>query len=102
MRSFCEPKTSQKKKEKNLAFMEEVVVENLFNGEREAKIKAARELVRLSTKQRHNLAERGVISPLFSMLHSQHYKTVEAALSALLSLTFCSERLVYSYSLLQF
>ncbi|GMY13281.1 U-box domain-containing protein 3-like [Fagus crenata] len=72
--------------------MEEVVVENLFNGEREAKIKAARELVKLSTKQRHNLAERGVMSPLISMLHSQHYKTVEAALSALLSLTFRSER----------
>ena len=82
--------------------MEEVVVENLFNGEREAKIKAARELIKLSTKQRHNLAERGVMSPLISMLPSQHYKTVEAALSALLSLTFRSERLVYSYSLLQF
>ena len=47
--------------ERKLAFMEEVMVQNLFNGAREAMIEAARELSKLSSKQRHNLAERGVI-----------------------------------------
>ncbi|KAK7858377.1 uncharacterized protein LOC112020933 [Quercus suber] len=72
--------------------MDEVVVQNLFNGAREAMIEAARELSKLSSKQRHNLAERGVISPLIMMLHSQDYEAIEAALFALLCLTFGSER----------
>lgn len=69
-------------------------MENLFNGEREAQIGAANELANLSSKQRHKLAERGVISPLISMLHSQDYEAIKAALFALLSLAFGSERLV--------
>ncbi|KAM3713495.1 hypothetical protein ACB098_01G262500 [Castanea mollissima] len=70
--------------------MEEVVVQNLFNGARGAIIEAARELS--SSKQRHNLAGRGVISPLIMMLHSQDYEAIEVALFALLCLTFGSER----------
>uniref|UniRef100_A0A2N9ISN2 U-box domain-containing protein n=1 Tax=Fagus sylvatica TaxID=28930 RepID=A0A2N9ISN2_FAGSY len=72
--------------------MEEMVVENLFNGEREAQIEAARELSKLSSKQRHKLVERGVMSPLILMLHSQDYEAIEAALFALLSFAFGSER----------
>ncbi|XP_075654855.1 U-box domain-containing protein 45-like [Castanea sativa] len=72
--------------------MEEMVVGNLFNGERDAQIQAARELSKLSSKQRHKLAERGVMSPLILMLHSQDYEAIEAALFALLSLAFGSER----------
>ncbi|XP_050271052.1 U-box domain-containing protein 3-like [Quercus robur] len=72
--------------------MEEMVVGNLFNGERDAQIQAARELSKLSSKQRHKLAERGVMSPLIVMLHSQDYEAIEAALFALLSLAFGSER----------
>ncbi|PON47609.1 Beta-catenin [Trema orientale] len=72
--------------------MEEVVMENLFNGEREAQIGAANELANLSSKQRLKLAESGVIPPLISMLHSQDYEATEAALFALLSLAFGSER----------
>lgn len=78
--------------------MEEVVMENLFNGEREAQIGAANELANLGSKQRHKLAERGVIPPLISMLHSQDYEAIEAALFALLSLAFGSERLVFFVS----
>lgn len=76
--------------------MEKTVEENLFNGEREAQIQAATELANLSSKQKHKLAERGVIVPLLSMLHSQNYEAIEAALFALLSLAFGSERLVYA------
>ncbi|KAJ7974636.1 U-box domain-containing protein [Quillaja saponaria] len=72
--------------------MEKVIVENLFNGDREAQIQAAMELSRLNTKQRHNLAERGVMAPLISMLHSEDFEAIEAALHALLSLAFGSER----------
>ncbi|KAH7532450.1 hypothetical protein FEM48_Zijuj04G0021200 [Ziziphus jujuba var. spinosa] len=72
--------------------MEKTVEENLFNGEREAQIQAATELANLSSKQKHKLAERGVIVPLLSMLHSQNYEAIEAALFALLSLAFGSER----------
>lgn len=74
--------------------MEKFVEEHLFSGEIEAQIQAATELVNLTSKQRHKLAERGVIVPLISMLHSQNYEAIEAALFALLSLAFGSERLV--------
>lgn len=74
--------------------MEKAVEENLFTGEREAQVQAATELANLTSKQRHKLAERGVIVPLVSMLHSEDYEAIEAALSALLSLAFGSERLV--------
>ncbi|KAF5479675.1 hypothetical protein F2P56_000476 [Juglans regia] len=72
--------------------MEEVVIENLFNGEGEVQVEAARDLSKLSSKQRQKLAERGVIEPLILMLHSQDYDAIEAALFALLSLAFGSER----------
>ncbi|KAF2292262.1 hypothetical protein GH714_018290 [Hevea brasiliensis] len=72
--------------------MEEFVVQNLFNGEREAQIQAAAQLGKLTSKQRHKLAERGIISPLISMLQCQDYEAIEAALFALLSLAFGSER----------
>ncbi|KAK7858378.1 hypothetical protein CFP56_013074 [Quercus suber] len=67
--------------------MEEVVVQNLFNGAREAMIEAARELNKHSSKQRHNLAERD-------------YEAIEAALFALLCLTIGSEQLVYSSTII--
>ncbi|KAL4653341.1 hypothetical protein ACB092_01G295900 [Castanea dentata] len=71
--------------------MEEVVVQHLFNGARVAMIEAARELGKLSSKQRHK-DKRGVIKPLILMLHSQYYEAIEAALFALLCLTLGSER----------
>ena len=67
-------------------------MENIFSGERESQILAANEVSNLTTKQKHKLAERGVIEPLISMLHSQDYEAIEAALFALLSLAFGSER----------
>lgn len=68
------------------------MVENLFNGDREAQVQAARVLSNLSSKQRHKLAERGVIAPLIFMLQSQDYEAIEAALFALLSLAYSNER----------
>lgn len=76
--------------------MEKEVVENLWNGNAEMQIEAAVELRKFSRKQRHNLAESEVMVPLISMLHSQNYEAIEAALCALLSLAFGSERLVHS------
>lgn len=76
--------------------MEKEVVDNLWNGDIEAQIQAAMELSRLCNRQRHNLAESGVMVPLVSMLHSENYEAIEAALCALLSLSFGSERLVHS------
>ncbi|KAI4348205.1 hypothetical protein L6164_008957 [Bauhinia variegata] len=67
-------------------------VGNLWHGDREAQIQAAMEVSRLSSKQRHKLADKGVIEPLISMLNSQDYEAIEAALCALLSLAFGSER----------
>ncbi|KAL1205997.1 U-box domain-containing protein 3 [Cardamine amara subsp. amara] len=72
--------------------MEEIVVESLLKGNREAQIEAAIELSNLSRKQRQKMAEREIISPLLSMLQSQDCITTEVALSALLSLAFGSER----------
>ncbi|KAI4350634.1 hypothetical protein L6164_005072 [Bauhinia variegata] len=72
--------------------MEKEVVGNLWHGDREAQIQAAMLLSRLSSKQRHKLADKGVIEPLISMLNSQDYEAIEAALCALLSLAFGSER----------
>ncbi|XP_024029547.1 U-box domain-containing protein 6 [Morus notabilis] len=72
--------------------MENVVLENLFSDEREARIRGANELANLGSKQRHKLAERGIIEPLISMIHSQDCDAIEAALFALLSLAFGSER----------
>ncbi|RDY04400.1 U-box domain-containing protein 3, partial [Mucuna pruriens] len=72
--------------------MEEEVVENLWNGDRKSQIQAAIKLGRLSSKQRHKLEGSGVMVPLVSMLHSENYEAIEAALCALLSLSFGSER----------
>ncbi|EEF40963.1 U-box domain-containing protein 6 [Ricinus communis] len=72
--------------------MEEFVVHNLFSGGREAQIQAANDLGKFSSKQRHKLVERGIISPLVAMLQSQDCEAIEAALFALLSLAFGSER----------
>ena len=74
--------------------MEEIVVESLLRGNREAQIEAAIELSNLSRKQRQKVAEKDIISPLLSMLQSQDSLTTEVSLSALLSLAFGSERLV--------
>jgi hypothetical protein len=80
---------------RELSSMEELVLQNLLNGDTEAQIQAAAQLGNLNGKQRHNLAERGVMLPLISMLHSQDFETIEAALFALLTLAFGSERLVF-------
>ncbi|XP_061357509.1 U-box domain-containing protein 3-like [Gastrolobium bilobum] len=72
--------------------MEKGVVESLWNGNIETQIQAAMQLCRLCRKQRHNLAETGVMVPLISMLYSENYEAIEAALCALLSLSFGSER----------
>ena len=77
------------------ASMEKEVVESLWNGNTEMQIQAAVELRKLSRKQRHNLVESGVMVPLISMLHYENYEAIEAALCALLSLAFGSERLVH-------
>lgn len=69
-------------------------MEALLSGEREAQVFAARQFCNLTTKQRHKLAEKGVISPLVLMLHGHDHEGIEAALLALLSLAFRSERLV--------
>ncbi|CAK9161760.1 unnamed protein product [Ilex paraguariensis] len=74
--------------------MEEEMVEALLFGDKEAQVLAARELGKSTSKQRHKLAERGVIAPLVSMLHAQDYEAIEAALFALLSLAFGSERFI--------
>ncbi|TKY63201.1 U-box domain-containing protein 6 [Spatholobus suberectus] len=72
--------------------MEKEVAENLWNGNTETQIQAAVELRKFSRKQRHSLVESGVMVPLISMLHSQNYEAIEAALGALLSIAFGSER----------
>ncbi|XP_057983480.1 U-box domain-containing protein 4 [Malania oleifera] len=72
--------------------MEEIVLEALFSGDGEAQVQAATNLSKLSSRQRHKLAEKGVISPLLSMLLSQDFRAIEAALFALLSIAFGSER----------
>ncbi|KAH1128739.1 hypothetical protein J1N35_000117 [Gossypium stocksii] len=72
--------------------MEDLVIENLFNGNRELQIQAATQLSKFGSKQRHKLAETGIISPLISMLQSQDFEAIEASLLALLGLAFGSER----------
>ncbi|KAL3526382.1 hypothetical protein ACH5RR_011038 [Cinchona calisaya] len=72
--------------------MEDVIVEALLSNEREAQIFAARELGKLESRRRQKLAEKGIISRLVLMLHMHDFEAVEAALLALLSLAFHSER----------
>ncbi|KAF8399774.1 hypothetical protein HHK36_015644 [Tetracentron sinense] len=72
---------------------EDSMVESLFNGDRAVQIQAATDLSKLTTcKERNLFAERGVIPPLVSMLYSQDYEAIQAALFALLGLAFGSER----------
>ncbi|KAI3474923.1 hypothetical protein Pfo_030234 [Paulownia fortunei] len=68
------------------------MAEALLYGEREAQVLAAREIGKLNSKQKQRLAEKGAISPLVFMLHTQDYEAIEAALFALLNLAFGSER----------
>ncbi|OWM74925.1 U-box domain-containing protein 6 [Punica granatum] len=73
----------------------EFVVEALMNnGDREAQVEAAIRIRELNRKQRHELAERGAIGPLISILrtHGGCEEAIEAALFALLALAFGSER----------
>ncbi|CAI9777315.1 unnamed protein product [Fraxinus pennsylvanica] len=72
--------------------MEEVVLKTLLFGGGDERVAAAREVAKLSSKQRQKVAEKGVISPLVSMLCEQDYEAIDAALFALLSLAFGSER----------
>ncbi|CAI9763176.1 unnamed protein product [Fraxinus pennsylvanica] len=72
--------------------MEEEVVEALRFGGRDGRIAAAREVAKFSSKQRRGVAEKGVFSPLVLMLCEKDYEATEAALFALLSLAFGSER----------
>lgn len=77
--------------------MEEMVMEALLFGDRQAQLLAARQLAQFSTKQRHNLVEKGVVPPLILMLSTNDYEAIEAALFALLSIAFRSERLAHIY-----
>ncbi|CAN4090703.1 unnamed protein product [Withania somnifera] len=72
--------------------MEEMVVEALLFGDRQAQILAARQLAQFSSKQRHNIAEKGAVPSLIRMLSNNDYETIEAALFALLGIAFRSER----------
>lgn len=67
-------------------------MEALIHGGREQQIEAALALSNLTSKQKHKLVERGMIIPLVSMLNSRDYEAIEAALLALLSLAYGSER----------
>ncbi|KAF8010928.1 hypothetical protein BT93_J1534 [Corymbia citriodora subsp. variegata] len=72
--------------------MEEFVVDALLSGDEGEQIQGAIEMSKLSSKQRHKLADRGVIPPLISMLYSQDFGAMEASLFALLALASGSER----------
>lgn len=82
--------------------MEDLLADSVFNGDREAQIQAASQFGKLSSKQKQKLVDRGVIVPLVSMLHSQDYEAIEAALLSLLSLAFGSERLVLYFMIILF
>nr|GLL26468.1 U-box domain-containing protein 3 [Ipomoea trifida] len=72
--------------------MEEMVVEALIFGDRKSQIMAAKQVGQFTRKQRHKIAEKDIIPPLISMLHSQDYEAIEASLLALLNLAYGSER----------
>ncbi|XP_004233921.1 U-box domain-containing protein 7 [Solanum lycopersicum] len=73
--------------------MEEMVVEALLFGDRQAQLLAARQLAQFSSKQRHKIAEKGVVPPLILMMSTfDDCEVIEAALFALLSIAFRSER----------
>ncbi|KAK4710546.1 hypothetical protein R3W88_005059 [Solanum pinnatisectum] len=72
--------------------MEEMVVEALLFGDRQAQLLAARQLAQFSSKQRHKIAEKGIVPPLILMMSTNDCEVIEVALFALLSIAFCSER----------
>ncbi|XP_031095821.1 U-box domain-containing protein 3 [Ipomoea triloba] len=72
--------------------MEEMVVEALIFGDRKSQVMAAKQVGQFTRKQRHKIAEKDIIPPLISMLHSQDYEAIEASLLALLNLAYGSER----------
>ncbi|KAK4347744.1 hypothetical protein RND71_034083 [Anisodus tanguticus] len=51
-----------------------------------------RQVAQFSNKQRHKIVEKGVVPPLILMLSTNDYEAIEAALFALLSIAFRSER----------
>lgn len=74
--------------------MEGMVVEALIFGDGESQVMAAKQVAQFTRKQRHKIAEKDIIPPLISMLHSQDYEAIEASLLALLNLAYGSERFV--------
>ncbi|OIT31996.1 PREDICTED: U-box domain-containing protein 7 [Nicotiana attenuata] len=72
--------------------MEEMVVEALLFGDRQAQLFGARQIGQFSSKQRHKIVEKGIVPPLILMLSTNDYEAIEAALFALLSIAFRSER----------
>ncbi|CAM8988747.1 unnamed protein product [Rhodiola kirilowii] len=68
------------------------VVEALINGDREAQMNAAQEMIDMKSKQRQKLVEKGVIHPLILMMRSGDEDVAGLALYALISLAFGSER----------
>ncbi|CAN4081736.1 unnamed protein product [Withania somnifera] len=69
--------------------MEKMVVEALLFGDRQAQLLAARQLAQFPSKQRHNIADKGIVPSLILMLNTNDYEAIEAALFALLSIAFC-------------
>ncbi|XP_073147992.1 U-box domain-containing protein 45 [Henckelia pumila] len=73
--------------------MEAAMAEALLFGDAETRVLAARDIGKLNKKQKHILAEKGVVSSLVLMLHAtQDYESIQAALCALLNLAYGSER----------
>ncbi|GFQ06498.1 U-box domain-containing protein 4 [Phtheirospermum japonicum] len=68
------------------------MAESLQFGHRDDQVLAARGICKLNSKQKLDLAENGVIIPLFSMLQFKDYESTEAALYGLLNLAFGTER----------
>ncbi|KAK6796974.1 hypothetical protein RDI58_004675 [Solanum bulbocastanum] len=72
--------------------MEEMVVEALLFGDRQAQLLAARQVAQFSSKQRHKIAEKGIVPPLILMMSTNDCEVIEVALFALLNVAFRSER----------
>lgn len=69
------------------------VAEALLYGDHEAKTAALEAVAHLTNKERHKLADNGLISLIVSMLHNpSHFKSLESAIFALLSLAYGSEK----------
>ncbi|KAH9306452.1 hypothetical protein KI387_010856 [Taxus chinensis] len=71
------------------------IVRSVFHGEEDVKIRAAKEIRKMtktSARSRANLAAKGVILPLVSMLRSSNMEAKEAAVLALLNLAVKNEK----------